>query len=69
MRLEILANGHDVAANGAEVARFYDPTEFAMLKEEGMALGFTHVESGPLVRSSYHAEQQVHRTKVSQPNT
>ena len=41
------------------VARFYDPNEFAMLKEEGMALGFTHVESGPLVRSSYHAEQQV----------
>jgi len=41
------------------VARFYDPSEFAMLKEEGMALGFTHVESGPLVRSSYHAEQHV----------
>jgi lipoic acid synthetase len=41
------------------VACFYDPSEFAMLKEEGMALGFTHVESGPLVRSSYHAEQQV----------
>jgi lipoic acid synthetase len=41
------------------VARFYDPSEFGMLKEEGMALGFTHVESGPLVRSSYHAEQQV----------
>jgi lipoic acid synthetase len=41
------------------VARFYHPGEFAMLKEEGMALGFTHVESGPLVRSSYHAEQQV----------
>ena len=41
------------------VARFYDPSEFAMLKEEGAALGFTHVESGPLVRSSYHAEQQV----------
>ena len=41
------------------VARFYDPSEFAMLKEEGMVLGFTHVESGPLVRSSYHAEQQV----------
>ncbi|MBU6480923.1 MAG: lipoyl synthase [Nitrospirae bacterium] len=40
------------------VARFYDPSEFALLKEEGMALGFTHVESGPLVRSSYHAEQQ-----------
>jgi lipoic acid synthetase len=41
------------------VARFYDPSEFAVLKNEGMALGFTHVESGPLVRSSYHAERQV----------
>ncbi len=41
------------------VARFYDPSEFALLKEEGLAMGFTHVESGPLVRSSYHAEQQV----------
>ena len=41
------------------VARFYHPDEFAMLKEEGMAMGFSHVESGPLVRSSYHAEQQV----------
>lgn len=41
------------------VARFYDPTEFAMLKEQGLKMGFTHVESGPLVRSSYHAEQQV----------
>ncbi|MER3423667.1 MAG: lipoyl synthase [Nitrospiraceae bacterium] len=41
------------------VARFYHPDEFAMLKAEGLALGFHHVESGPLVRSSYHAEQQV----------
>ena len=41
------------------VARFYHPDEFATLKEEGLALGFRHVESGPLVRSSYHAEQQV----------
>ena len=41
------------------VARFYNPSEFALLKEEGSARGFTHVESGPLVRSSYHAEQQV----------
>ena len=41
------------------VARFCDPSEFAMLKEEGLALGFTHVESGPLVRSSYHAAQQI----------
>lgn len=41
------------------VACFYHPDEFAALKEEGMALGFSHVESGPLVRSSYHAAQQV----------
>ncbi|HNO36227.1 MAG TPA: lipoyl synthase, partial [Nitrospira sp.] len=41
------------------VARFYHPDEFSVLKEEGLALGFRHVESGPLVRSSYHAEQQV----------
>ena len=40
------------------VARFYDPSEFTLLKEEGLAMGFAHVESGPLVRSSYHAEQQ-----------
>ncbi|NJN69043.1 MAG: lipoyl synthase [Nitrospira sp.] len=41
------------------VDKFYDPTEFSMLKEAGFAMGFSHVESGPLVRSSYHAEQQV----------
>jgi len=42
----------------APVARFYDPEEFQIFREEGLALGFRHVESGPLVRSSYHAEQQ-----------
>jgi lipoic acid synthetase len=41
------------------VSRFYHPDEFALFKKEGLALGFTHVESGPLARSSYHAEQQV----------
>jgi lipoyl synthase len=41
------------------VDRFYHPDEFAVLKEEGLALGFSHVESGPLVRSSYHAAEQV----------
>ncbi len=41
------------------VARFYHPDEFAAFKAEGLALGFSHVESGPLVRSSYHAERQV----------
>ena len=41
------------------VAKFYDPSEFATLKEEGLAMCFIHVESGPFVRSSYHAEQQI----------
>ncbi len=39
--------------------RYYTPEEFAQIKEEGLALGFSHVESGPLVRSSYHADEQV----------
>ncbi len=43
------------------VHRYYEPEEFEDLKQYGMALGFRHVESGPLVRSSYHAEQQSHR--------
>ena len=41
------------------VARFVHPDEFVMLKERGLEIGFRHVESGPLVRSSYHAESQV----------
>ena len=40
------------------VARYVHPDEFAALKEWALALGFPHVESGPLVRSSYHADQQ-----------
>ncbi len=41
------------------VAKYYTPEEFAILKEEGLKRGFSHVESGPLVRSSYHAHEQV----------
>ena len=41
------------------VDRFVHPDEFAFLKDKGLAMGFRHVESGPLVRSSYHAEEQV----------
>jgi lipoic acid synthetase len=40
------------------VARFVPPAEFAELKGIGLELGFSHVESGPLVRSSYHAHEQ-----------
>ncbi|MBO2532930.1 lipoic acid synthetase [Planifilum fulgidum] len=41
------------------IERYYTPEEFALLKEEGLKRGFSHVESGPLVRSSYHAHEQV----------
>jgi len=41
------------------VQKYYTPEEFAALKKDAKALGFKHVECGPLVRSSYHAHQQV----------
>ena len=40
------------------IARFYTPAEFDQLREIGEGMGFKHVASGPLVRSSYHADQQ-----------
>ncbi|MDQ6901296.1 MAG: lipoyl synthase, partial [Candidatus Dormibacteraeota bacterium] len=43
----------------AAVVRYYEPSEFLELKEEAVALGFEHVESGALVRSSYHADEQI----------
>lgn len=41
------------------VARFYTPDEFQFMKAEALKMGFRHVESGPLVRSSYHAHEHV----------
>ena len=43
------------------VLRYYSPAEFDDLRAFALSLGFGHVESGPLVRSSYHADQQVPR--------
>jgi lipoic acid synthetase len=43
----------------AEVVRYYRPDEFGELKREALAMGFEHVESGALVRSSYHADEQI----------
>lgn len=40
------------------VQRYWEPAEFEALREAGMAIGFDHVEAGPLVRSSYHAREQ-----------
>jgi lipoic acid synthetase len=42
----------------AQMARYYHPDEFAALKRIALGKGFVHVESGPLVRSSYHAHEQ-----------
>jgi lipoic acid synthetase len=44
--------------NHLALARYVTPAEFAQLKDEALAFGITHVESGPLVRSSYHADGQ-----------
>ncbi|CAJ1001435.1 MULTISPECIES: lipoyl synthase [Bacillales] len=47
------------------VEKYYHPDEFARLREEGMKRGFSHVEAGPLVRSSYHAHEQANAAKES----
>jgi lipoyl synthase len=65
---DLVDNGVDVltlgqylrpSAKHLPLVRYYAPEEFADLREEALALGFRHVEAGPLVRSSYHAERQV----------
>jgi lipoic acid synthetase len=58
--LDILTLGQYLQPTKAHlpVARFVRPAEFDRLKVEGLRLGFRHVESGPLVRSSYHADEQ-----------
>jgi lipoic acid synthetase len=47
------------------MSRYYTPDEFAFLKHEALAMGFRHVESGPLVRSSYHAQEQAESTGLA----
>jgi lipoic acid synthetase len=79
---EVLAVAADLRAHGCDiltlgqylrpserelpVARYLPPAEFAELREQTMKLGFRHVESGPLVRSSYHAWEQVPKTSSTQ---
>ena len=46
------------------MTRYYAPEEFASMKEEALRMGFRHVESGPLVRSSYHAHEQAGAAQV-----
>src|SRR5579884_535893 len=58
--VDIVTIGQYLRPSGEQlpVARFYTPEEFAALREEGLRRGIRHVESGPLVRSSYHAHEQ-----------
>jgi lipoic acid synthetase len=65
---DLVDNGVDVltlgqylrpSAKHLPLVRYYAPEEFEQLRGEALALGFRHVEAGPLVRSSYHAERQV----------
>lgn len=50
------------------VTRFVTPAEFEALKERGEQMGFSHVASGPMVRSSYHADEQAEKAaKASRP--
>jgi lipoyl synthase len=58
--VNILTLGQYLRPSGSHmpVARYYTPAEFAELREVGLALGFSHVQSSPLTRSSYHAWEQ-----------
>jgi lipoic acid synthetase len=58
--VDVLTLGQYLRPSGSHlaVARYYPPDEFSVLREEGLRMGFRHVESGPLVRSSYHAWDQ-----------
>jgi lipoic acid synthetase len=60
-RVDILTIGQYLRPSGDHlpIARWYTPDEFGELRRLGMEMGFRHVESGPLVRSSYHAWEQV----------
>jgi len=46
------------------IARFYEPAEFVYLRDQALRFGFRHVESGPMVRSSYHAHEQADSTAL-----
>jgi len=64
--VDILTLGQYLRPSNDHIAldRYVTPAEFAMFRDAGMAMGFRHVESGPLVRSSYHAWEQVQAAGV-----
>lgn len=67
--VDILTLGQYLKPSEDHIAldRYVTPDEFRMFREEGMAMGFKHVESGPLVRSSYHAWDQVQAAGFATP--
>ncbi|AZV62259.1 lipoyl synthase [Peribacillus frigoritolerans] len=83
-REEILETMDDLRANNVDimtigqylqptkkhlkVLKYYTPEEFAELKERALEKGFSHCESGPLVRSSYHADEQVNAAAKHKQN-
>ena len=66
-KVDILTIGQYLrpSTNQLPMLRYYTPQEFQFLKEEALKMGFRHVESGPLVRSSYHAHEQAESTRTS----
>ena len=76
-RDEVIATMRDIASQGTDILtvgqylrpspvhlpieRYWTPAEFDDLRDAGLTMGFEHVEAGPLVRSSYHAERHVRR--------
>jgi len=69
-RVDILTIGQYLrpSRDHLPMARYYTPEEFAFLKHEALGMGFKHVESGPLVRSSYHAQEQAESTGLAVNN-
>jgi lipoic acid synthetase len=65
--VDILTLGQYLRPSSAHlpVARYYTPAEFAELRRRGIEMGYRHVEAGPLVRSSYHAWEQVARAAAA----
>jgi lipoic acid synthetase len=69
VRVDILTIGQYLrpSRDHLPMTRYYHPDEFRFLKEEALKMGFRHVESGPLVRSSYHAHEQAESTGLVSP--
>jgi len=67
---DILTIGQYLAPskNHFSIARYYEPGEFEELENIGKQMGFSHVEAGPLVRSSYHAKEQFGQSKYLSPD-